>query len=751
MLLFVLFCLIFLENEKTWIGLVGSYCSDDLVDDEFQVHLILIGHTGVGKTSLRKHLKNEPIDINECPTIVMEPEFLYRESVDLEAGNPFKTLKDALKSMGGKVFLTMWDTGGQPVFQDLLPCFARLKCMYGIVFRLPDLKHFESKPDIRPFKVNCESVDSPFTNKDIFYRNLAFVQAYSCSMQGRFDSLPPQAMSTEEHPTTVVQFPAAVVIGTYKDMATDLELNESTTDEVTKSLNRGITDFVDNNNVSVYPAVPGITPSYIHEVDNTASGKKLDMGIDYLRDNISRCARESNTKVQKSWKKFEVVLKRLPYTTHVNLGVLPVGKAIAIANELNVENPMSALMYFHEVGVFMWYHMSQQQSLKEFLVIDPKTLLEVLSKVFCLDPELVPPEVVDLIQRGLITDDLFGSLLKEKASNIDDSWFIAFLEEHHLSTKIIHPDRGTCYFLPSVLSIEPTYGNSLNQPTYGTSLNQSTYDDSLNQPTYGNSLNQPTYENSLNQPNYEDSLNQPSLNQPTYGDSLSQPSLNQPTYGDSLSQPSLNQPTYDDSLSQPSLNQPTYEDSLSHQLSSNVSPLFIVPKSGYIPTGMFTRLLTALAGVTYGSTVWRIPFNDCFLPRVCRNQFEFVVNESLHVILSEFSKYIWIDTALDKNAVVDDDLYFNVASTLDVQLQRVVPRWIENKEFALTFLCSSEACLPRSPHFVSGKDVIFESNKFVTCSIGSKFQLHRSQEIWLKAHSHRGMSVYLCIYTVAEG
>ena len=52
-----------------------------------------------------------------------------------------------------------------------------------------------------------------------------------------------------------------------------------------------------------------------------------------------------------------------------------------------------------------------------------------------------------------------------------------------------------------------------------------------------------------------------------------------------------------------------------------------------------------------------------FIPRVCRNQFEFVVNESLHVILSEFSKYIWIDTALDKNAVVDDDLYFNVAST----------------------------------------------------------------------------------------
>ena len=648
MLLFVLF---FIENEKIWIGLVASY-SDDLVDDEFQVHLILIGRTGVGKTSLRKHLKNEPIDMSERPTIIMEPEFLYREFVGLEAGSPFKILKDALKSSGGKVFLTMWDTGGQPIFQDLLPCFARLKCMYGIVFRLPDLKHFESKPEIRPFDAKEKPVASPFTNQDIFYRNLAFVQAYSCSMQERFSNLPPQAMSTEEH---VVRFPAAIVVGTCKDMATDSELNESTTVEARKSLNRGITDFVDKNNVSVYHAVPGITPSYIHEVDNTASGKKRDTGIDHLRDSISRCAQESNTKVHKSWKMFEVELKRLTYTTHVNLGVLPVVEAIAIAHKLNVENPMSALMYFHEVGVFMWYHMSQQESLKKFLVIDPKTLLGVLSKVFCFNHR---PELVDLIRNGWITVDLFRSLLGKKASNIDDSWFIAFLEEHHLTTKIIHPDRGTCYFLPSVLSIEPTYGNSLSQPIY--------------------------------------------------------------------------------------------EERLMDQLSTDVSLLFIVPESGYIPTGMFTRLLTALAGVTYGSTVWRIPFKDRFLPRVCRNQFEFVVNESLHVILSEFSKYIWIDTALDKNAVIDEHLYFNVASTLDVQLQRVVPRWIENKEFTLTFLCGSKACLPRSPHFVSGKDVIFESEEFVTCSSGSKFQLHQSQEKWLKAHSHKGTSVYLCMH-LAEG
>ena len=636
------------ETEKTWIGLVASF-SDDLVDDEFQVHLILIGHTGVGKTSLRKHLKNEPMDVNEFPTIIMESEFLYRESVSLEATNPFRNLKDALKCSGGKVFLTMWDTGGQPIFQDLLPCFARLKCMYGIVFRLPDLKNFESKPKIRPFDVNCKSVTSPFSNQDIFYRNLAFVQAYSCSMKERFENLPQQASSTEEHPTTTtVQYPAAVVVGTCKDMATESELNESATIEAMKNLNLGVSDFVDKNNVSVYP-VPGITSSYIHEVDNTVSGKTHDKGIDYLRDNISRCAQESNTKIHRSWKVFEVRLKRLTYTSHVNLGVLPLIEAIAIGHECGVENPRSALMYFHEVGVFMWYHMSQRESLRSFLVIDPKTLLEVLSRVFCFSPRLISPELVDLIERGMITVDLFRSLLREKASIIDDSWFIAFLEEHQLTNKVIHPDQGICYFLPSLLSIEPSYEDSLSQPS-----------------------------------------------------------------------------------------------------ASDVSPLFIVPQSGYIPTGMFTRLLTALAGVTYGSTAWRIPFGDCYLFSVCRNQFEFIVNNRLHVILSEFSKYIRIDTALCKNGVISNDLYFDIASTLDVQLQRIVPRWTENKEFTLTFLCRSEVCLPQSFHFVSGKDVIFQSDKFVTCSNGSKFHLHRSQEVWLKFHSHTGKQVYLCMCLVCS-
>ena len=597
-----------------------------------QIHLILIGHTGVGKTSLRKHLKDEPIDMNETPTIIMEPEFLYRESVELLASNPFKCIKDALSSTNSKVFLTMWDTGGQPIFQDLLPCFARLKCMYGIVFRLPDLQQFDSRPEIRPCDEHHQAVTSPFTNEDILYRNLAYVQAYSCSMKEKFENLPIQVNSRNESSdsaSTMAKYPAAVVVGTCKDKPGDFDA--LAVNETKLSLDRGIGEFVRNNNVSVYP-VPQVS-SYIHEIDNTVSGRDLDKGISHLRDNISRCAQESSTKVHKSWKVFELRLKRLIYTKYVNLGIIvPLIEAIALGKECKVDNPRAALMYFHELGVFMWYHMSERESMKNFVVIDPKMLLQVLSKVYCFDPGSIPTELKRLLDKGIMTIDFFISLLKQKASNIDDSWFMSFLEEHHLSVKLIHSGQDICYFLPSLLPITPSYENNLDQ------------------------------------------------------------------------------------------------------LSSNHSPLYIVPQSGYIPTGMFTRLLTALAGVTYGSTVWRIPLEDAHMPHVCRNQFEFVINDSLHLVLSEFSRHIRIDCVPYKSSAIEGDLYFRIASTIDVQLQRIVPRWMEEREFTFTFACKNSSCfvLEKKLHFLTDKDLIFKSNKVVTCSNGFQTQLLPSQTMWLK-------------------
>ena len=592
----------------------------DLVKDEVQIHVILIGHTGVGKTSLRKHLKNEPIDDNERPTIVMEPEFLYRESLTTVAGGAFKPLLDLPRDCQSKVFLTMWDTG-QPIFQDLLPCFARLKCLYGIVFRLSDLEKFDEKPGIRPCKSFLESTVSPFTNRDIIYRNLSFIQAFSYNTQRKQENLPPQLRSKDSQKAST----AAVIIGTYRDKAT-------ASDEILQDIDHNIGQFANENksSISLYPH----GESYIHKVDNTRSGREVDSGIESLRNTISTCANEcSDTKIPRSWQAFRLALQRMCNTTCISIGILPLDEAISIGKECKVEEPKAALMYFHEFGVIMWYHLSEKKNMKNFVIIDPKALLKVLAALFCYDPRPLKPEVRSLIEKGIMPMSFYTSLLKKKPSKIDDCWFMEFLEEHHLSVKINLPGHEICYFVPSILPV----------------------------------------------------------------------------------------PTKDD---------------LEH-LDSDVSPLYIVPESEYIATGVFTRLLTALAGVIIGNTRWRIPLDNsepCI--QYCRNQFKFIVNECICVILTEFSQFIRVDCVSYNDAILSEDIYYHISSTLNVQLQRVVPRWLEQREFDLTLACNNSSiyisCSASNiKHFYVIKKLMLESNT-CECSNQQVSELNKSELAWFQ-------------------
>ena len=621
------------ETEKTWIGMKKISADGDLVEDEVQIHVILIGHTGVGKTSLRKHLKDEPIDDNETPTIVMQPEFLYRESMAAVAGSAFKPLLDLPSDCQSKVFLTMWDTGGQPIFQDLLPCFARLKCMYGIVFRLSDLENFDNRPEIRRYKSFLEPASSPFTNRDIMYRNLSFVQAFSSSVEKKMENLPPQVKSRDSQKVST----AAVVVGTCKDQAILSEGN--LLQDKKNALDKAIGKFAKKykSDLLLYTVLEQ-GESYIHEVDNTKSGKTLDKksdsGIESLRNTISSCAKESRSEIPRSWQTFKLALQRMCYTEYINIGIISLDKAISIGkNKCHVNEPKAALVYFHELGVFMWHHLSERRTMRNFVVIDPKALLQVLGTLFCYDSRSLTPEWSKLSKKGIIPMSFYRYLLDRKPTKIDDHWFMEFLEEHHLSMKVNFPGEEICYFIPSILPIKEEYGSALEQ------------------------------------------------------------------------------------------------------LNGDVSPLYIVPESGYIATGVFTRLLTALAGVTYGNTRWRIPLNHSKESiESCRNQFEFIINDFMRVILSEFSHHIRVDCVSYDNANSSEDIYYHILSTLNVQLQRIVPRWLEKREFDITLACKNESCSSTTKHFYSIKKLTLESD-VCECSNGLSNELEKSEMIWFRSET----------------
>ena len=543
------------------------------------VHFILIGHTNVGKTSLRKHLKNQPIDMEEPPTVVMESEYIREMGLD------------------SNVSVTMWDTGGHPFFQDLLPCFARFKCLYGLVFRIPDIENLDSHPDIRRCEYH-EPAKSPFTNREIFFRNLAFIQAFSGGMQSN------QAEGN----------PAAVIIGTNRDKKSPRSEN------LIQGLNHELAEY---DMLEVYKA-SAEDCSYIHEIDNTISGIKKDQGINLLRANLSQYAKSSGMVINHDWIVFKNKLMSCVDTKYFDVGIIPLNEAIAIGKACGVSYPKAALRHFHELGVFMWYYLSKREIMYNFIVVRPKQLLEVLSKIFCFDPALIKEHQM-LPFKGILTCDFFECTVKAKTSSFDVKWFVAFLEEQYMGVKFKF-GHNLCYFIPSLLDMKVDY-NKTTTP--------------------------------------------------------------------------------------------------------EVSSLCIVPDSGYVATGIFPRLLAALAGVTYGSTIWTIPLDDV---GVCRNKFIFVVNDNIDVVLREYSNYIQVDCS-SSSADCRSDIYFLIAATIDVQLQRIVPRWFRKKEYKLTFKCENKSC-PSSPvHFLSIGSLFLEPKYEVECSEGLIASLTSFHHHWYKNKS----------------
>lgn len=455
--------------ETARIDLTANLSSTDLIQIA-HVHMILLGHTGVGKTSVRRHFKNEPFDPNEKTTIVAEHEFLQQPIAKLSKGEtqPELLVTETLAAKtdttsieenfffyphdhlhgteSDKILLTLWDTGGQPMFQDLLPCFPKLRSLYGIVFRLDnfgDSSNAETRPpcDFEP------SVKSPFTHCELICRFMAYVNTFSSNAQGILRSLPPELQNIFTRNTTENSFPKCVMIGTCKDQITSS--NELDLVEKLEQLDT----LVNRCNLSERLICPETMESIAFEINNTVSGpghvECLDPGMLDLRKSIVEFTREVAVMIPSAWLSFKIDLEKLSLNKYKN-GIVPFEEVKSVAAGLGT-NPEAALVYFHELGIFLWYHYSQKESLKKFVIVDPKKLLEVLASIFSATGfSRYRSQWRDLKERGLLQRELYKHLLSESKTGLPESWILEFLVEHHLA---MHQEDN--YFIPSMLKTVP--------------------------------------------------------------------------------------------------------------------------------------------------------------------------------------------------------------------------------------------------------------------------------------------------------
>ena len=439
--------------EKARISLIDALTCSDVVE-ESHLHMILIGHTGVGKTSIRKHLQNIPFNKKEDSTVIMEQELLYQETMEAltdTSSREFSKKEKIYISEPDKVFLTLWDTGGQPMFQDLLPCFAKLRSIYGIVFRLCDLLE-NPKAVVRPVCPLLEhEKESTYTYMEYFYRCLAFLESSSSSLLNAFSNLPPEVRKESFNCKELHTFPRVALIGTFKDKVKE---DDSQLLKMFALLKESLKpfDFISGALLPV-PAESGI-----FEIDNTRSGQMHeDPGMRELRKQIIACIQNNKAKIPSAWISFKVDLIRESQLQQPCTGIVTLNKATELSKSHKI-SLIPALCYFHELGIFLWYH--ENEFLKDYVIIEPKNLVSILGSV--LNPKVFI-ESRDLWQqlqaKGIIDTESMNKLFTNSKTGLPCRWILSFFEEQHLAMRL---NTENTFFIPSILQDDLICPNHLH-------------------------------------------------------------------------------------------------------------------------------------------------------------------------------------------------------------------------------------------------------------------------------------------------
>ena len=557
----------------------------------------------------------------------MEQELLYQETFESSTIDSkkstvvFKKYDSIYKSDPDKIYLTLWDTGGQPMFQDLLPCFAKIRSIYGIVVSLRDLLD-NSNASIRPtFPLEIER-ESPYTSIDYLYQCLSFLDSTSLDMHL------PDILVFE----AAKAFPKVVFIGTHKDQIKieDRQDLKQVLFRLKDNLNSLGTEFLEK---VIFPSTSTTNSQCMFEINNKQSGAKAgeDREMKDLREQIVSCTKSAKAKIPSKWNAFKIDLERESRLQQPCTGIVTFEKASEIAKRYKTVLK-AALRYFHELGIFIWYH--DKKYLQEYVFVEPKNLLSILGTI--LDPQVyidLPEQWKNLQAQGILNVQVGERLLADSKTGLPLSWILSFFEEHHLAMPLLEG-----YFIPSMLQVLPICPN--------------------------------------------------------------------------------HQHVFDASISACSI--------LPADL--KVAPLFLVPKSKFVPPGFFPRLMTVLSGIKKGSIIWTL--STGFIN--CKNIVSFEINNQFQLVFTEFIDCVraHFDGLTDDN-IPQRDLCLQIVSTLNVQLQRVV----RTQSIRLTFLCSCSE-YSSSTHFL--KYLPFATDNYVPCGehAGKQMELTAAHKLWLSDEHH---------------
>ena len=330
-------------------------------------------------------------------------------------------------------FYHIWDCGGQPVFQEVLPAFLTSRTMFLLLFDA--------------------SIDFNTRLKAIQYQQGQMIEEGEVNMttlelmEGWMSNIHGHLVKYDDE-GGLLEYPRIIAVGSRGDKLTDLEKIE-----VKAKLDKCLRDTSHDQKDKQYLQIL----KEIVIIDNTTSGKGIeeDIGYKYLRKEIyDFTSKKLVVRTPIKWVLFRKVLQSLVKKSE-NIITMREACAIGVACKIHPKDVPSVLKFYHELGVVLFY--SRIKGLQEKVILNPKWFVECLGKILTLPGRegFEKREMWTLLrQKGILVQPLYVAVWKE-CEGIDPENMIQLLVNFHLAAVVQTDEFGQRkskqFFVPAVL------------------------------------------------------------------------------------------------------------------------------------------------------------------------------------------------------------------------------------------------------------------------------------------------------------
>ena len=335
---------------------------------------------------------------------------------------------DDIRKIKPNPFLHIWDCGGQPIFLEVLPAFLTPRTEFLLLFDASkDFKErWKSVQYRHGIEIPGEEVN--LTISDLLDRWMATIHSHLSSKTEKGDLL---------------DYPRILGIGTHGDGLNEREKQSVINQFNTLCKGKAFSELLDD----------------ILVIDNTTAGRGNngeDPGFRRVRESILHFAKTLVVRTPVSWVLFRKIIQMFAQQSK-NVITFSEAKAIGVACKIKGEDIHKVLMFYHDLGVILYY--SRIKNLQDKVILSPRWFVESLGKVLTLQGRETyqTQEMWDILRKkGILIKPLYVAVWRE-CEDIDPEGMMELLVHFHLAalvkTEVYYDLNAPQYFVPSVLPL----------------------------------------------------------------------------------------------------------------------------------------------------------------------------------------------------------------------------------------------------------------------------------------------------------